>query len=229
MCDQVNKLKRLPDATGRLTNLTTLGLARNEMEFLPASLMYLTALTFIDIHVNHLPTLLPEDEAHEWERIQNEAEAQAAFVDEKMRTPTTPATPATPSAPNTPSTPSRRLRRGRSLHADSANETEFSRILAYVQCPLPKGGVVLLTGLRDFECSYNGLDELPDMSKMFNLTRVNLAHNRLRDLPVCVFDDPPLLPALNPLPPLSVYLSASLSLPLSLPLSLLSPSECVCR
>ena len=179
----VNKLKQIPETIGELTGLTTLCMGRNELEFLPASLMKLYHLSFIDVHVNHLPTLLPEDEFHEYQKIIEEREEQAVSVD----TPTTPATPAQmPSSSGTPKTPTtpggRRLRRGLSVQP-SLDHNAFSKLLAPPQILMPRGGIVLLSGLRDLECSYNELEELPDMSRMVNLTRINVAHNHLRSLP----------------------------------------------
>jgi Leucine-rich repeat (LRR) protein len=206
---QVNKMKRLPDAIGDLRNLSTLSLARNQLEYLPASLKHLADLKYIDVHVNCLHTVLPEEVFAEWDQKNAEREAVAVFVD----SPATPATPMTPATPITPSTPSRRLQRRKALHADPQGEQSFATLLAPIGVPLPKGGVVLLAGLRDFECSYNELSELPDMSEMVgidwclgrkrasqvtsypknsdmmsfsmqeNLTRINVAHNHLRDLP----------------------------------------------
>ena len=79
---QVNKLKRLPNTIGKLTNLSTLGLARNELEFLPDSLKLLTALKYIDVHVNCLHTVVPEETYLEWEQVE-EANAEnvlAVFI-----------------------------------------------------------------------------------------------------------------------------------------------------
>jgi Leucine-rich repeat (LRR) protein len=165
-------MKRLPDAIGALTNLSTLGLGRNQLEYIPSSARLLTALKYIDVHVNRLHTVLPEEVFHEWERVLAERETMAVFVQPNYAdTPPTPSTPATPASrpstssyPNTPSTPSRRLRRNKSLHG-TQEVTEFQRLLSD-KGPLPKGGVVLLAGLRDLECSYNELDELPDLSEM---------------------------------------------------------------
>jgi Leucine-rich repeat (LRR) protein len=225
-------MKRLPDAIGTLTNLMTLGLGRNQLEFLPASMSGLTSLKYIDVHVNCLETLLPEEIFMEYEKSQEEADALFAFrrrgsganttSTPDSTGPATVAKPATPSAPNTPNTPSRRLRRHSSLHAN-AEAAQMNIVKSSVK--LLKGGVVLLAGLRDLECSYNELSELPDMSEMVhfcrlrmplarhavifaikclishecffllfvcelqvNLTRVNVAHNSLRDLPEVICD-----------------------------------------
>ena len=77
---QVNKLKRLPNTIGKLTNLSTLGLARNELEFLPDSLQFLTALKYIDVHVNCLHTVVPEETYLEWEQAE-EANAENVLAD----------------------------------------------------------------------------------------------------------------------------------------------------
>ena len=166
-------MKRLPDSIGALKNLSTLSLARNQLEYLPTSLKHLADLKYIDVHVNCLHTILPEEIFSEWERKTSEGEAQAVFVDtsDSPATPATPATPMTPATPNTPSTPSRRFRRHKSLHAQPAQE-QFSRLFASSDVILPKGGIVLLSGLRDLECSYNELSELPDLSEMVRIAFV---------------------------------------------------------
>lgn len=163
-------MKRLPDSIGALRNLSTLSLARNQLEFLPTSLKNLSNLKYIDVHVNCLHTVLPEEVFSEWERRISERETLAVFADTPTSpaTPATPATPKTPTTPITPSTPSRRLQRRKSLHVDQAG---LSEILAPMDVILPKGGVVLLAGLRDFECSYNELSELPDLSEMVRIIR----------------------------------------------------------
>jgi hypothetical protein len=164
--EQVNKLKRIPNAIGDLTNLSMLGLARNQLEYLPATLKTLTDLKYIDIHVNKLHTLLPEEDWHALEKLQEDGEVLAVFIDTKSpdSQPSTPASRGS-SAPATPSTPSRRLRRHKSLHlADT--EDNFKTISAQMSFGIPSNGVVCLAGLRDLECSYNELETLPDLSGM---------------------------------------------------------------
>jgi len=163
--EQVNKLKRIPNAIGDLTNLSMLGLARNQLEYLPATLKMLTNLKYIDMHVNKLHTLHPEEDWHALERLQEEREVLAVFIDAKSPD-SQPSTPASrrSSAPATPSTPNRRLLRHKSLHvADTEN---FTTISAPISVRIPPNGVVCLAGLRDLECSYNELEALPDLSGM---------------------------------------------------------------
>jgi hypothetical protein len=149
--EQVNKLKRIPNAIGDLTNLSMLGLARNQLEYLPATLKMLTNLKYIDMHVNKLHTLHPEEDWHALEKLQEEREVLAVFIDAK-------------SPDSQPSTPNRRLLRHKSLHvADTEN---FTTISAPISVRIPPNGVVCLAGLRDLECSYNELEALPDLSGM---------------------------------------------------------------
>jgi hypothetical protein len=172
--EQVNKMKRLPNAIGDLTNLSMLGLARNQLEYLPDTLKMLTNLKYIDVHVNHLHTLLSEDDWHAYEKHHEDREVLAVYVD--THSPGTPATPATPasrpgtqgsgaSVPATPTTPQRRLRRHKTLHAADVDE-KFQVMLAPIHTIIPPDGIILLAGLRDFECSYNELDALPDLARM---------------------------------------------------------------